>query len=195
MLHRNVMMGQSPRQDLIQNRLPNHRKIRRNRSARAIEVNGAMQLFWLIAEGFRATRTNKMNGKMKLVNMYLAISVCFSATVFATKMIAQSFSCQYGAQPACLDYGDKVCSSAGKCVSTNAVCFDSYQCDFEGFTCKSNVSECVEEYESLQFKYNELVDDYNDLLRDAKDTTNELSELKDCVDWATSKDEAKQCAW
>lgn len=83
-------------------------------------------------------------------------------------MAQQNFSCRFGTQGACLDYGDTICSSLGKCVDANAKCFASYQCDYEGFTCKSNLTDCAEEYDALQTRYNRLVDDYNDLLEDSQ---------------------------
>ena len=73
----------------------------------------------------------------------------------------QNFSCSWGKQGACLDYGDTVCSSSGKCVSADAACFSSYQCNYEGFTCKSNLTDCADQYDSLIAKYNTLVNDHN----------------------------------
>ena len=53
-------------------------------------------------------------------------SICMASFVLAgwsflqsSNAYAQSFSCSYG-QPACLDYGAKVCSSFAKCVSEDA---------------------------------------------------------------------------
>ena len=83
-----------------------------------------------------------------------------------TAVQAQSFSCSFGTSPACLEYGDKVCSSFGKCVAERAICFESYQCNFEGFTCKSNLSECAESFESLRRDYNQLLENSEDLVHD-----------------------------
>ena len=135
---------------------------------------------------------------------------------------AESFSCSFG-QPACLDYGDKVCSSSAKCVSESAACFDSYQCNYEGFTCKSNVTECyqkndelvrdynglLEKHRALASEYDDLVQTYNALLTKHRDLGSqydelldvgrkievELSDLKDCVDSADDLDGAKACVF
>jgi hypothetical protein len=81
----------------------------------------------------------------------------------------QGFTCPFGTQAACLDYGETVCSSSGQCVSEDAMCFDRYQCDYEGFTCKSNLTDCADEYDRLLSTHNSLVDDYNDLLASSRD--------------------------
>ncbi len=54
--------------------------------------------------------------------------ILMAALAVASPALGQSFSCRIGTQPACLDYGDKICSSSVKCVDSNAACFDSYQC-------------------------------------------------------------------
>lgn len=121
--------------------------------------------------------------------------------------MAQSFTCSYGKQPACLDYGDKVCSSFGKCVSDNAICFDSYTCDYQGFTCKSNLVD-------LAGDYDDLADDYNELLRKAKSLESDFDSLlsksrmlatdydgladqfetaQSCVEYADTIEEAQGC--
>ena len=82
----------------------------------------------------------------------------------------QSFTCGFSGRPACLDYGDTVCSSLGKCVANDAVCFEPYQCDYEGFTCRSNLTDCAQDYE-------DLVDEYNDLLRDARSLATDYDNL------------------
>jgi hypothetical protein len=126
----------------------------------------------------------------------------------------QSFSCPFGTEAVCLDYGDKICSSRGKCVTSDAVCFDSFTCGFDGFVCKSSLSEVISEYEDLIEKYNKLVREYEDLRFDynqkivSKKSINDkfmevvdaleiaLSEregLANCVSNATNLDEAKGC--
>ena len=119
---------------------------------------------------------------------------------------AQSFSCTFG-RAACLDYGDKVCSSFSKCVSDDAVCFDSYTCDYSGFICKSKYDELSDEAQEISDKYNSLISDYNEFLKKRKTLIvryEELSsdheqlssnhrELKDCVDSASSLIEAQGC--
>jgi hypothetical protein len=118
----------------------------------------------------------------------------------ASPMFAQSFSCSYGKQPACLDYSDKVCSSYSKCVSQDAACFESYQCNYEGFTCKSNVRECVEEHDALVRKYNTLLNehdtlifDYNALLAKATKAVRSHDDLKDCLTYASDMDAVRIC--
>ncbi len=118
----------------------------------------------------------------------LAMTLLSSAPAFG-----QSFSCRMGTTPACLDFGDTVCSSRGKCVNQDAACFDSYQCDYQGFTCRSNMTECVEDFESLQDRHNELVRDYNDLLDDAKRMESEAQDAALCVQWASTLAEAQSC--
>lgn len=100
----------------------------------------------------------------------------------------QSFTCGFGDQAACLGYGETVCSSGGKCVSADAACFQSYQCNYEGFTCKSNLTDCAQEYDALQTRYNALVDEYNELLDDSRELKNafqstmaELDKTKDVL--------------
>jgi hypothetical protein len=106
---------------------------------------------------------------------------------------AQNFSCRIGTSPACLDYGDQVCSSNGKCVDANAVCFDSYQCGYEGFTCRSNVTECADKYDLLLNENNDLVSEYNDLLARAKRAQSDADDAERCVRWASTLDEAQGC--
>jgi hypothetical protein len=103
------------------------------------------------------------------------------------------FSCSFGKQGACLDYGDKVCSSMAKCVNNDAICFDSYTCNYKGFICKSKFDDLAEEYDDLLGKckniaseHDELVDQYNSLLRKYK-------ELESCVSYASTLEEAQAC--
>lgn len=92
--------------------------------------------------------------------------VLFAATlIVASPAFTQNFSCSFGTRAACLDYGDKVCSSMGKCVSSDAICFDSYTCGFKGFVCKAKLDEVADEYDKLVGKYNKLVDNANDVQR------------------------------
>ena len=112
----------------------------------------------------------------------------------APPTLGQSFSCRIGTQPACLDYGDKVCSSRGMCVDQNSACFDQNQCDYEGFTCKSNVTECVEAHDILLRKHNNLVDDFNRNLEIAKDMASRLDDIESCLIYASTLEDAKLCA-
>ena len=121
------------------------------------------------------------------------LTVALIALSLGGAVTAQSFSCSFGKQAACLDYGDKVCGSLGKCVDESAACFNSYQCNYEGFTCKSNVTEIVEKYDALVGKYNSLVSDYDDLLDRAKKVAASYDEVKSCLLYADDLDEAKLC--
>ena len=112
----------------------------------------------------------------------------------ATPTFAQSFSCGFGKEPACLDYGDKVCSTFGKCVKDDAVCFDSYQCNYEGFTCKSNVTNCVEKNEELIDDYNNLLNEYDELLGKAKDVATSYDDLKSCLLSASDMRDVERCS-
>lgn len=134
----------------------------------------------------------------------LALLLAVGATCASA---ADSFSCLYGSRPACLDTGDTVCSSQGKCVSDDAVCFDGGQCDYQGYTCRSNVAECVEDYQALQGRYNGLVDEYNTLtdehdalidehlalLEEAQEAYGAILTLYDCLEAAKTLEEAQTC--
>ncbi|WP_103763121.1 hypothetical protein [Roseovarius confluentis] len=145
---------------------------------------------------------------MRILRLLLAIIVIPSMSM------AQSFSCGMGDRPACLGYGDTVCSSRGKCVSQDAACFESYQCNYEGFTCKSNLTECGAEYDGLLIRFNTLVDDYNMLLEEARDMRTEfqialedleetrrdlrrseevLSDVRSCIEGQGSLDDPDNC--
>lgn len=99
----------------------------------------------------------------------MRLPILLLALTLASPALGQDFSCRIGTQPACLDYGEKVCSSSGMCVDQNSACFDKYQCNYEGFTCKSNVTECVEAHDTLLRKHNDLVNDFNEILEIVKD--------------------------
>ncbi|MGJ8615540.1 MAG: hypothetical protein ACSHWS_01795 [Sulfitobacter sp.] len=131
---------------------------------------------------------------MKIVLVTLALSVLVGPAV------AQNFSCSYGKRGACLDYGDQICSSTGKCVDSSAACFDTYQCNYEGFTCKSNVTECIEDHDALVRKYNilladknELADQYNELLSKANGVAESYDDLNDCLSYASTMDDVQTC--
>lgn len=80
------------------------------------------------------------------------------------------------------------------CVDRDAACFDKYQCNYEGFTCKSNVTECVEAHEKLLKEHNELVDDFNNNLKIAKEMAARFDEIKSCLNYASTLDDARLCA-
>ena len=127
---------------------------------------------------------------------------------------ADNFSCPFGKRGACLDYGDKVCGSFGKCVDDNAVCFASYTCDFRGFVCKSAFDEVVDDFNELVRKartlasdydrlvsdhnalideHNDLVDDYESLARKYRDATDARDEFAECVAFSSTLEEARLC--
>ena len=124
----------------------------------------------------------------------MRLPILLLAVTFAWPALGQDFSCRIGTQPACLDYGDKVCSSRGMCVDQNSACFDQNQCNYEGFTCKSNVTECVEAHDTLLRKHNDLVDDFNENLEIAKGMAARLDEIKSCLIYASTIEAARLCA-
>ena len=130
-----------------------------------------------------------------------------STLVGATGVEAQSFSCPIGREPACLDYGAVVCRSLAKCVSNDAICFNSYTCDFKGFVCKSKLDEIADEHENNIRKHNELVENYNmlqarlrslgdeieNLESDLQGSKGQLDLLRRCVGNASDLEEAQDC--
>lgn len=124
----------------------------------------------------------------------MRLPVLLLALTLASPALGQNFSCRIGTQPACLDYGDTVCSSRGICVDKDSACFDRYQCNFEGFTCKSNVTECVETYDRLLRKHNDLVDDFNKKLKVAKEMAARIDDIESCLLYASTLESAKRCA-
>lgn len=131
------------------------------------------------------------------------------ASLVVGPAVAQSFSCPFGKDAACLDYGDKVCSSRGKCVSSDAVCFDSFTCNFKGFVCKSNFDEVVEKHDEIVDKFNELLRERDDLTERLADTAREnsnnieekerlwskLSAAESCVRRASTIEEVQSCSF
>lgn len=111
-----------------------------------------------------------------LRNIFASVVVAAS---FGHPAHAQNFSCGIGDRGACLGFGDTVCSSQGRCVNRDALCFDRYQCDYEGFTCQSNVTACVQDYNFLLDDHNRLVRDYNDLLEGRDRLADDYNELLD----------------
>jgi hypothetical protein len=119
-----------------------------------------------------------------------------------------------GTRAACLDWGDTVCSSNGKCVNQDAMCFDRYQCGFAGFACKSDVDECVADHDRLVGKYNEMLRDFEklreagkklsaayeglefDLVIQRRENTSlkeELEQAASCLRFSNTLAEAKAC--
>lgn len=131
----------------------------------------------------------------------LILFIAVAMTMFESiSWSANNFSCPYGTQGACLDYGDKVCSTSAKCVSQDAVCFNSYTCGFDGFICKSKYDDLVNEYDSMMNQCRSVAADYDDLVREYSDLRDNLlallgekSQLENCVVAASSLDEAQYC--
>lgn len=128
----------------------------------------------------------------------------------------QSFQCRIGQDAACLDWGETVCSSGGKCVSESAACFDAYQCDYKGFACRSDVDQCIEAHDRMARDYNALLADYEtlrsagqqlaeshdlpqreleDLRREVRELENARAEIEACLAMAESVADAKLCAY
>ncbi|MFU8779326.1 MAG: hypothetical protein ACNA7M_16940 [Roseovarius sp.] len=124
----------------------------------------------------------------------MRLPILMMALTLAAPAFGQNFSCRIGTQPACLDYGDKVCSRNGMCVDSDAACFNKRQCNYEGFTCKSNVTACIETHDRLLRKHNNLVDDFNKNLKIAKDMASRLDDIESCLIYASTLEAAKRCA-
>lgn len=112
----------------------------------------------------------------------------------------QSFSCPHGTQASCLDYNDKVCAFLSKCVSQDAVCFDSYTCDYKGFICKSKYDQIVNDYNNLLLENKRLVSSYNSLRVEHQENVDDYNSLlrkhtnaKSCITYANTLEEAKNC--
>lgn len=132
-----------------------------------------------------------------VLSLQVIIAIILAANNHA---YGDSFSCSYGKQAACLDYGDKVCSSSAKCVGNDSVCFDSYTCDYNGFVCKSKFNDLASEYDGLLKKcksiaseHDDLVGQYNDLLQKYKNKASEYEELQSCISYASTLGQAKSC--
>lgn len=124
---------------------------------------------------FSATVRQRSDQAPMLKQTYriLVFALVAVTTVAQSASAQQSFSCPYGKQASCLDYGDKVCSQFGKCVDGNAQCFTSSTCFPDGFVCKS---------------------DMDDLIDKAKKLSSDYDGLKDCISYATDLAAAKQCS-
>lgn len=109
-----------------------------------------------------------------LLLVMLAAGFCAAAT-----HAKAAFECRMGGRAACLDYGDKVCSSMAKCVDRSALCFDSYTCNYKGFVCKSKMDDVAQEYDNLLVKAKRIATDYD--------------ALRDCLQYATTLEDAKSC--
>lgn len=139
---------------------------------------------------------------MSRKHVLTTVIILFMICSISTNLLAygESFSCSYGKKAACLDYNDIVCSSSSKCVSYDAICFDSYTCNYKGFTCKSKFDTVVDEYDDLLRKYrnladeyDELVNNYNNLRTGYNDLGYDYDDLEDCVSNAYTLEEAQMC--
>lgn len=105
---------------------------------------------------------------MKRITVVVAVWLASGSGAIAQN----AFSCPWGKDGACLDYGDKVCSSSAMCIDSTATCFNSGTCDYDGFICKS---------------------DYNDLADKAKAIADNYDGMKTCLMKAITIDDAKGC--
>ncbi len=115
--------------------------------------------------------------QLRYVSGIFSLALALSMTLLANQVSAQSFRCGLGDRPTCLGFGETVCSSTGMCVSSDAACFNQYQCNYEGFTCRSNVTACLNDNADLIDDHNDLVGDYNSLLRSRDDLLAEHNNL------------------
>ena len=174
------------------------------------------QLAWYGSQRFAAKKQRIAMRNFGAFAGMLALIGAASIFDVGQAVAQQSFSCPYGTNASCLDYGDKVCSSSAKCISQDSVCFDSYTCNYQGFICKSKYDDVVDEHDDLLRKNRSLVSDYNELLRRNKTLISEYNSLLDehqqnvddyngllsehsalesCVSFADSLEAAKICAW
>ena len=142
-----------------------------------------------------------MNVRLRNAGIFVAFITVVSFGIDSV-IAQQSFSCPYGKNASCLDYGDKVCSSFAKCVDESATCFSQYTCGYDGFICKSEYNEVVDSYNSVLRKNKSLVSDYNSLLYEHQENVSDYnnllsahSELKSCISYADSLEAAQDCAW
>lgn len=105
----------------------------------------------------------------------------------------ENFSCPFGRQGACLEYGAKVCSSTAKCVSDDAVCFDSYTCGYQGFICKSKFDDLVTEYDDLRRKCRNIASEHDDLVVKYNELLGRYQELESCISYASSLEDVQAC--
>lgn len=111
-----------------------------------------------------------------------------------------NFSCPYGTEGACINYGDKICSSLSKCVDSNATCFDANTCGYKGFVCKSQLDDLAYEYDDLLTnckkvaqEHDSIVNNYNQLLLQFQILESEYEDLVNCIYTADSLEDAEYC--
>ncbi|MFT4160916.1 hypothetical protein [Shinella sp.] len=108
---------------------------------------------------------------MRKITFWLAVSYLTMGGSIATAQ--QSFTCNWGKEAACLDYGAKVCSQFGKCVDENAVCFKKSTCDYNGFMCTSDHEEYAKKAKAMAANY----DDFRSCVTRASD----MDDVATCV--------------
>ena len=104
----------------------------------------------------------------------------------------QYYSCSDDKRGACLNYGDKVCSSHSKCVDDDSVCFDAYTC-IQGYICKSKYDDLVDKYNTLSDEYNTLSSKCQTIEMKYDSLEYQYRNLKDCVSSADSLEDAQNC--
>lgn len=108
---------------------------------------------------------------------------------------AGNFSCPGFKRGACLDYGDKACSSNAKCVDQGAECFSSYTCGYNGFICKTKFDDLAATYDDLETRARRLASDYDLLTSRYNSLVSEKSDIENCIRYASSLQEAQACTW
>ncbi|MDJ0932721.1 hypothetical protein [Breoghania sp.] len=125
----------------------------------------------------------------------ILLACCLTALSLAPSRseAQQAFSCPWGTDGACLDFGDKVCDRTAKCVDEDAVCFSSNTCNFSGFVCKSDLDEAVRKHDDLVDEYNDLLNNYREMSRRADTLREDLIEVGDCLATAQTLDDFREC--
>lgn len=116
--------------------------------------------------------SGRRNTGGRLVIRLLSAGFLVLAWSSSNGLAQQSFSCPIGREPACLEYGAKVCSSLAKCVDESASCFRSSTCDYNGFMC---------------------VSDHDDYVKKAKAMASAYDDFKSCVARSSDMDGVQSC--
>ena len=141
-------------------------------------------------------RCDKKNRKSRISSAFILKKCLPAVIVFLASSVGWSgdFSCPLGTDGACLDWGDKVCSSFSKCVDKNASCFSEYTCGFQNeFVCKSDLDAVVTKYDELVRKFNRLVNEHDELIRKFNRLVDKHDELETCVSTSETLSAAKRC--
>ena len=135
-----------------------------------------------------------MHGKMvKMTKHIWHILIVYLSVQINLSAYGDTFSCNFGTQPACLDYGDKVCSSYSKCVSSDAVCFDAYTCNYQGYICKSVFQDLADDYDELVNKYNRLLEDHQNNIDKYNSLVSKSNDQMACLSAASTIDDVRNC--